>query len=1726
MTDDRKRLSGMLNFAAGILASREQVRFGMSEGGGIVLREEAIAGSPGIVLGGEDSWMRLARMRENPPPLLPERFIDWLDGSTSDPVREPRLEAELVVEVSIEAASDLVEAGLAAADACHDLQEPDPETGDVRTSETRVRVRLKLDDLAEFQADFGEWLRSAWTPWAEAEAPRRRSIRIYQSLFKLHAMMQGGAGGTAYELVWGIGIARWKTAGPQPLDLPVIEQLVDIELEKGGDLVVRPRIPKPQLVMAPYIALEVAQAHQTQVALEPMLAARIEDPDLELTPFDAFSYEDILQTAAARLTGTARLVTRAELAEGAQVEAPGKDLAIYGSWAVYARPRSENVRREDLQEMARKIERTGSDDAIPEPLRGFVRHLRVPEGADAAADGLDFAPDFFAGSASANAGWDASPAGSAAAGIAPGSGKSRRRDPYFFPLPYNDEQGRIINTLEEGGVAVVAGPPGTGKSHTIANIISHYMATNRRVLVTAKTPEAISVIQEKLPEALCRLTIAVVHSDREGAKQLEDAVAAIADDARAVDPEEMRESIAELQARIGDTDTAMARIDRTLGEIARANLQPIPHAGRELMPMDLAEELVAGRGRHGWFADRPAPGSLERLDEGLVEELRELRADLGADLVYLDHATLPRAEDLPGAQTLIEANAVAAEAHGRLEEDFTGAPTMVRDDASAETRARALAAGLAELDGWLDGCEEWLKGLYRAEVAILLPGADTETARLAAPRTAASRLSQFLAETEAMKPVSCSWPENVPNEAEFWHAAGELARGRQPIGFLAGLFKRDLKAALAAVRIAGEPASLAADWQSLIETRRWRAVYARFRDEWAGFAVPDLPALPDLPAMDAGPAGICEALVGIHEQMRDARNHAAEAAPLAEDARTLFLYGLEIDPAFRRADHTRLRWALRANLAEDTTRHSAFDVLERAAQGGTTPVHDLLADLCRELDGARCDPAAIIEARGALAAELARLQEHYPALDRIGALLAALAEAGAPAWAAALADPDTPGEDEPDAAIPDDWCKSWAWGEAMGRIEAIHGLQDAEALRAEKAALLCGRRGLFEEVIVSRTLLALNRRIGRVHSALTNFTQAIRKLGRGTGKEAPRWRAEIRRAALAASPAVPVWIMPEHRVAEQLPKEVGDFDLVILDEASQSDITALGALARGARLLIVGDDEQVSPTSIGVTTEKIAELRTRYLTGLEDRNMIDAESSIFDVAQMMFPDAQVMLREHFRSVAPIIAFSSRFYQGGLIPLRIPKPSERLDPPLIDIYLPEGRRESRRNVNHDEAAAIVEEIAVIVADPAMAGRSIGVISLIGSHQAEAIERALMEHPEIGPEQIQRHRIICGDSSTLQGQERDIVFLSMVTDRSHVRTARDRKTAQRFNVAMSRARDRLYLARSVARSHLAPADLKHQVIAHFHAPLPDGVKVVDVSLIDRCQSGFEREVCARLLDSGYRVIPQMRAGAFSIDLVVEGPEDRRLAIELDGDRYHGPERWEADMARQAALERAGWVFWRVFGSQWKADPDLWWRRLVARLDDLGIPPIGSVAVNEIYTEHRVIRGGEATRVSAEEVEVAALEDADASEEAAPLSLLEEAAPGVSQEIAAKGSIPARAAAGSQPTEQGALPGFGDDAAGSADTRAGADETEFHIEEARPEIVAPGMRVALRYPEGEKRRTILISLNEHAPDSNVIHVDRPLAQALIGASVEETVEFDQDGRTIRIVVESIEPELWAAE
>ena len=130
---------------------------------------------------------------------------------------------------------------------------------------------------------------------------------------------------------------------------------------------------------------------------------------------------------------------------------------------------------------------------------------------------------------------------------------------------------------------------------------------------------------------------------------------------------------------------------------------------------------------------------------------------------------------------------------------------------------------------------------------------------------------------------------------------------------------------------------------------------------------------------------------------------------------------------------------------------------------------------------------------------------------------------------------------------------------------------------------------------------------------------------------------------------------------------------------------------RAKKVLIVGDDKQVSPQGIGIEEEKIKNLMSRFLSRQVDtfRPQMSPERSIYDLYKVIFAESAVMLKEHFRCVPPIIEYSKReFYNHELRCLRAPKITERLDPPLIDVLVSDGARSRAGDTNPGEIKFII------------------------------------------------------------------------------------------------------------------------------------------------------------------------------------------------------------------------------------------------------------------------------------------------------------------------------------------------------------------------------------------------------------------------------------------------------
>jgi very-short-patch-repair endonuclease len=233
----------------------------------------------------------------------------------------------------------------------------------------------------------------------------------------------------------------------------------------------------------------------------------------------------------------------------------------------------------------------------------------------------------------------------------------------------------------------------------------------------------------------------------------------------------------------------------------------------------------------------------------------------------------------------------------------------------------------------------------------------------------------------------------------------------------------------------------------------------------------------------------------------------------------------------------------------------------------------------------------------------------------------------------------------------------------------------------------------------------------------------------------------------------------------------------------------------------------------------------------------------------------------------------------------------------------------------------------------------------------------------------------------------MFLSLVIAPNVNYRALNRLPDQRrFNVAMSRARDQVWLFHSVQLSDLSPDDLRHRLINFFENPQNAAADTLAENLerLERAarsprrrgtqpepyESWFEVDVALELLRRKFRVRPQVDVAGYRIDLVVEGSSSR-LAVECDGDEWQGPDRYEQDMARQRILERAGWTFVRLRESDFYVDRERTMAAVFRACEELGIRPAEFVDESKHGSPTALAPDGSSATAVLEETAVASLD-----------------------------------------------------------------------------------------------------------------------------------------------------------
>jgi very-short-patch-repair endonuclease len=433
--------------------------------------------------------------------------------------------------------------------------------------------------------------------------------------------------------------------------------------------------------------------------------------------------------------------------------------------------------------------------------------------------------------------------------------------------------------------------------------------------------------------------------------------------------------------------------------------------------------------------------------------------------------------------------------------------------------------------------------------------------------------------------------------------------------------------------------------------------------------------------------------------------------------------------------------------------------------------------------------------------------------------------------------------------------------------------------------------------------------------------QVITGQGGDTVNAAVRSRAKVLQAKV--SKLFSCWAVTSLAARGKLPFEPGHFDLVVIDEASQCDIaSALPLLFRAKRSVIIGDPMQLRHIS-ALPRPRDADLQSKFDLIETRAAWMYSVNSLYDLAAGLADSSQIInLRDHHRSHADIIQFSNHKFYGGR--LRVATPYDRLKRPqgqVPGVIWQDVRGRTTRPggsgaQNELEAKALVGALFDLLVTRHYEG-SVGIVTPFRA-QKQMIDIMIAQSPAIEEVKLRRELLV-ETVHRFQGDERDVMFFSPVVSEGITPGALGflRSNGNLFNVAITRARGLLHVVGDRAAALSSGVDYLREFATYVQkiGATPDVPAAQDASAVGREYplvaypervSDWERWFYPHLYDAGIRPIPQFSVEQYDLDFaVIIG--DRRLNIEVDGERYHRAWTGELclrDQLRNQRMIELGW------------------------------------------------------------------------------------------------------------------------------------------------------------------------------------------------------------------------------
>ncbi|MBS1716825.1 MAG: DUF3320 domain-containing protein [Armatimonadetes bacterium] len=517
-------------------------------------------------------------------------------------------------------------------------------------------------------------------------------------------------------------------------------------------------------------------------------------------------------------------------------------------------------------------------------------------------------------------------------------------------------------------------------------------------------------------------------------------------------------------------------------------------------------------------------------------------------------------------------------------------------------------------------------------------------------------------------------------------------------------------------------------------------------------------------------------------------------------------------------------------------------------------------------------------------------------------------------------------------------------------VEAFQQLDDLKLKHNRAAVRLAHQRQVPRFDNAAGNLLAL-----KLQCELTRSHKSIRWIMTRSGEAVQRIK--------------PVFMMSPLSVAIHLPPEMPSFDVVIFDEASQvKPEDALCSIIRAKQTVVVGDTRQMPPTSFfdRITDDEDYDEETESEIGGQAaklESILNLMSAV-TVGRARRPD----LRWHYRSLHPaLIEPSNRMlYEGRLIVF--PSPGQEWAGKKVGLVLhhdptTEYEAGSKRRINPKEAAQVADAVLRHVRETPEQSL---MVAAMNRSQADLIDDEVARRQRIDPAAFEKFArlhpfepLAVKNLENVQGDERDVVFISVTYGKDHAGVLRQQfgpllrdGGERRLNVLISRARLRCEVFSNIRSDELRaePGAIGVSCLKRYLQFAETGSLEVATATGREADSPFEEDVAEALQLAGYEVDLQVGSEGYRIDMAVRDPKlpgRYVLGVECDGATYHSARSArDRDKLRQRVLEARGWKIHRIWSQDWWQDREGEIRRLLDALasEDSSEDPSVDLGVSE--------------------------------------------------------------------------------------------------------------------------------------------------------------------------------------